>query len=187
MFIILSNFLSLAHSSSSSHCLASRAFYFSTFITSVQSILFFFHFKVFFCGTSLPLTSTRGAWSTNKLCTVHSLSSALLINLGKIWVFLLKKTWERKESNLGLLCEKQDCYPLCYVAPPFLSLCHPLFIENAVEGWSKSWSFYCCFDVCLRFSLKRIISEFLFEVGAAAVDVDVDDKGGILALLWSYQ
>ena len=31
--------------------------------------------------------------------------------------------------------------------------------------------------------MKRIISEFLFEVGAAAVDVDVDDKGGILALL----
>ena len=50
-------------------------------------------------------------------CTVHSLSSELSINLSNIKKFrITKKSWERLESNPGLLGEKQECYPPCYVA-----------------------------------------------------------------------
>ena len=40
-----------------------------------------------FFRTSLPLASTRWVWTTIKLCTVHSLSSALSLNLSNIKKF----------------------------------------------------------------------------------------------------
>ena len=57
----------------------------------VRILLFFFLFwKSFFGSTSLPLTSARWFWSTIKLCTVHSLSKALSINLDNTELFLKK-------------------------------------------------------------------------------------------------
>ena len=55
-----------------------------------------------FCWTCYPFTITR---STIKLCTVHSLNSALLINLGNID---FEKNWKSRESNLGPRGEKQE-------------------------------------------------------------------------------
>ena len=47
-----------------------------------------FNRMVFFCTTSLLLTSTRQFQTTIKLFTVHSLSTAQLLNLGNIKKFL---------------------------------------------------------------------------------------------------
>ena len=72
-----------------------------------------------FCSTNLPLTSNKWVRSTIKLCSVLSLSSALSINISNIKKFRIpKKSWEHWESNLGLLGEKQESYPLCFAPPP---------------------------------------------------------------------
>ena len=49
-----------------------------------------------FCCTSLPLTSTRWVGSTTRLCTVHSLRSSLLINLGTPRIEPRDAGWEAK-------------------------------------------------------------------------------------------
>ena len=46
-------------------------------------------FRHSFCSTSLPLASTRWVQSTIKLCTVHSLSSVLSLNVGNIKLIFL--------------------------------------------------------------------------------------------------
>ena len=50
-----------------------------------------------FCSSRLPLTSTRWVGLTTKLCTVHSLSCTLSINLCYINFFSIQKC---RESNL---------------------------------------------------------------------------------------
>ena len=61
-----------------------------------KNILFNSHmFVIFFCSTSLPLASTRWVCRTIKLGTVHSLSSALLINLSAT------SNWFLQENVLG--------------------------------------------------------------------------------------
>ena len=71
-----------------------------------------------FRSTSLPWTSARWVRSTIKLfCTVHSLSSGDVDKSQQHWILLLKKIWERCESNSGWLGGKRECY-LCAMPPP---------------------------------------------------------------------
>ena len=69
-----------------------------------------------FFSTSLPLTSTRWVRTTIKLCTVHSLSSGLSLNLSDIKKFR-KSLGERWESNPGRLGVKYEHY-LCAMPTP---------------------------------------------------------------------
>ena len=68
-----------------------------------------------FCSTNLPPTSTR--WFDQRINTPHSKECRQLISAtSTIW----KNSWERRESNLGLLGEKRKCY-LCAMPPPLLN------------------------------------------------------------------
>ena len=91
-----------------------------------------------FLSTSLPLTSTRWVQSTIKLCTVHSLTSAFLINSA---TSNLKKNRERRISNPGLLDENQERYPLFYAANPgqeiFILISYVYFVGGGHYGISR--------------------------------------------------
>ena len=73
-----------------------------------------------FCSTSLHLTSTRWVWTTIKLCTVHSLSSGLSLNLGNIKKFRKNlgnaenRTlgWVRRANATSVLCRPPACIRL---------------------------------------------------------------------------
>ena len=72
-----------------------------------------------FCGTSLPLVSTRWVWTT----ITHFLHCTFLsINLNNVKKF--------REANPSPVGEKQECHPLCYAPPhPSLSLFLPFFLS----------------------------------------------------------
>ena len=84
-----------------------------------------------FVALACHLTSTRWVWSTIKpLCTVHSLSSALLINLGNI------ENSGKPRLKPGAVGWELQMLPLCYAAPPPLSNLHCLKILcNIITRW----------------------------------------------------
>ena len=85
-----------------------------------------------FRSTSLPWTSARWVRSTIKLfCTVHSLSSGDVDKSQQHWISLLKKIWERCESNSGWLGGKRECY-LCAIPPPNTNL--QVFVGSTPAG-----------------------------------------------------
>ena len=68
-------------------------------------------FWLFFCGTS-----SRRVGSTTKLCTDHSLSNALSLNLSNIKKF--QKILEKLRIKPGPAGCEARMLPLCYAPPP---------------------------------------------------------------------
>ena len=105
----------------------------------------------FFFSTSLPLTSTRWVRTTIKLCTVHSLSSTLSLNL-------IKATSRNSEKILGTLriepgpagCEAR-MLPLRYADPPkSIVTC---ILLNELYALAYSYISYFCSYISLLYTV----------------------------------
>ena len=90
--------------------------------------------------SSVPLPRTRRVRSAIKLCTAHSVSSALPINHNNI-IFFYKTILEDQESNPRLLVRSKNAYPLRY-APTlttFLKDIRPGIEGLVLRDSSHSW------------------------------------------------
>ena len=72
-----------------------------------------YSFQWVYCSTSLPISSSRSVRSTIELCTVHSQSSAMSINLGNIKFYFEKKVGSRisefaYQRNHTFCCSRLD-------------------------------------------------------------------------------
>ena len=122
-----------------------------------------------FCSTSFPLTSTRWVRTTIKLCTLHSLSSALSFK-SKQHQEIPKKSWECWESNPALLGVKGEHYLCampdeCYCTSSFstmfewLHICSLPLIHVFVQvGMSR---IVCLWNEQLRGSWPNLILPIL--------------------------
>ena len=111
-----------------------------------------------FCSTSVPLTSTRWVQTTIKLfCTVHSLSSALSLNLSNIKKF-------RNGKNLGN-AENRTRAGWLWRAYTTSVLCRPPTIR-----FFSSWPF----DICSRtFQSKGLRPDAMCPCAASAEGLTV--------------